>query len=124
MITVTSRSELTQSDSAPDPTAEPQDGTVLFEGRHHHSGVTFFWADTPPGSGPETHWHPYTETWAVIEGDVEISADGETLQAATGDIVTVTAGTVHRFWNTGAENLRMLCIHASPELIEHEVPQD
>ena len=117
MITVTSRDELKNSEGGSD------DGTVLFEGLHHQAGVSFFWVDTPPGGGPEDHWHPYTETWAVIEGQVEIVADGAPVQAATGDIVTVTAETVHRFRNIGGTNLRMLCIHASPELIEYEASQ-
>ncbi|GFZ93079.1 cupin domain-containing protein [Nesterenkonia alkaliphila] len=111
MITVTTREDLKAPDSQ----------TALFEGKYHSSGVTFFWVDTPPGTGPEAHWHPYTETWAVIEGEVEVLANGETVHGRTGDIITVTAETVHQFRNIGADSLKMMCIHASPELIEHEV---
>lgn len=111
MITVTRRSELLLLGS---PTAK-------FIGSEHGADVSFFWVDTAPGKGPDLHWHPYTETWIVLCGHVRIDVDDETVTAETGAVVTVGAETVHRFRNIGTENLKMVCIHASPKIIQEFV---
>jgi hypothetical protein len=82
MTTVTDREQLRQNTT----------GTALFVGADHGAGVSFFWVDTPPGGGPETHWHPYTETWVVLRGEAVIESDGEQLRAGAGAIVTVHPG--------------------------------
>ncbi|WP_308291531.1 cupin domain-containing protein [Microbacterium sp. G2-8] len=74
-----------------------------------------------PERGPDTHWHPYTETWVVLRGEAEIVGDGEERRAGPGAIITVAANTRHRFRSSGAENLEMICIHASPEIIQEFV---
>ena len=104
MITITARETLRLSEH----------GTARFEGAAHAAGVSFFWVDAAPGDGPDLHLHPYTETWVVISGSVEIEADGERLVGGPGAIVTATAGTAHRFAARGTERLEMICIHASP----------
>lgn len=114
MITVTDRSGLLL----------PGSTTARFVGSEHGAEVSFFWVDTAPGKGPELHWHPYTETWVVLEGQVEIEADGDHVAAEAGAVVTVGTETVHRFRNSGSENLRMVCIHASPEIIQDFVAED
>lgn len=108
MITVTNREAVLLPDSS----------TGLFTGADHEADVSFFWVDAAPGTGPEFHWHPYTETWVVLHGEVRIETPDEQLNAGQGDIVTVSAETVHRFRNRGETNLRMLCIHPSSRVIE------
>ncbi|GAA3709932.1 cupin domain-containing protein [Zhihengliuella alba] len=97
-------------------------GTARFVGAEHGAGVSFFWVDAEPGAGPATHRHPYTETWVVLRGEAVIRSDGEELRAEAGAIVTVPAGAHHRFRSAGPGNLEMLCIHASPEIIQDFVP--
>jgi mannose-6-phosphate isomerase-like protein (cupin superfamily) len=111
MLTVTKREALEPSQSQ----------TALFTGADHNADVSFFWVDTPPGGGPEFHWHPYAETWVVLHGQVLIETQDDKLNASPGDIVTVSAETVHRFRNHGDDQLRMLCIHPSPKIIEEFV---
>ena len=111
MITITDRSALQL----------PGSPTARFEGVGHSADVSMFWVRTPPGEGPDLHWHPYTETWVVLHGEVQIDAGDEQLRAQTGDIVTVPADTVHRFRNVGSTELEMLCIHASPTIIQEFV---
>lgn len=113
MITVTTREDTLLDGSA----------TARFIGDDHGADVSFFWVDAAPGKGPGFHWHPYTETWVVLEGSALLEADGESVDARPGDIVTVGAETVHRFRVTGEGNLRMLCIHASPTMIQTFVDQ-
>ncbi|WP_161485813.1 cupin domain-containing protein [Enteractinococcus helveticum] len=63
----------------------------------------------------------YAETWVDLQGEVLIETQDEQLQVDPGDIVTVSAESVHRFRNRGQTNLRMLCIHPSPTIIEEFV---
>lgn len=111
MITITDREAL----------ALPGSPTSRFEGGDHGADISLFWVRTPPGAGPDFHWHPYTETWVVLAGEVQVDADDEHLVARPGDHVTVTAGTVHRFRNSGTATLEMICIHASDRIIQEFV---
>lgn len=95
--------------------------TARFEGEDYQSGVSFFLVDNDPGQGPVLHRHPYTETWVVRAGSVIVTADDETVEAVAGDILTVTAGTAHKFTNSGSGRLEMVCIHASPRMIQENL---
>ena len=95
--------------------------TARFEGEGYASGVSFFLVDNDPGQGPGLHRHPYTETWVVRSGSATVTADGETREASAGDILTVTAGTAHKFVNSGSGRLEMVCIHASPRMIQENL---
>lgn len=108
MITITDRESLRLSPG----------GTARFEGSDHRAGISFFWVDSEPGSGPDRHVHPYSETWVVLDGTAAIEADGRELFAGTGSVVTATAGTVHRFRSVGSRRLEMICIHASASIIQ------
>lgn len=114
MITITDREALRLSPG----------GSARFEGIHHGAGVSFFWVAGEPGTGPERHEHPYSETWIVLAGTASIDADGEQLAAGRGSIVTVTAGSRHLFRSVGPERLEMICVHASPTIIQRFVQAD
>lgn len=92
--------------------------TAKFEGDDYGSEVSFFLVDSEPGAGPPLHTHPYTETWIVQSGAARFTADGEEMDAGPGDILVVGAETPHKFTVTGAEQLRMVCIHASPRMVQ------
>lgn len=96
-------------------------GTVTFEGEAHGSGVSFFLVNNQPGAGPDLHRHPYSETWIVRSGKARFTADGEELDAGPGDILVVGPETPHKFKNTGADRLEMVCIHASPRMIQEDL---
>jgi mannose-6-phosphate isomerase-like protein (cupin superfamily) len=93
-------------------------GTVTFEGEAHGSGVSFFHVNNEPGAGPGLHTHPYSETWIVRSGSALFTAEGEELEAGPGDIIVVGPETPHKFTNSGTERLEMVCIHASPRMIQ------
>jgi mannose-6-phosphate isomerase-like protein (cupin superfamily) len=93
-------------------------GTVTFEGEHHGSGVSFFLVNNEPGAGPDLHRHPYSETWIVRAGKARFTADGDDLEAGPGDIVVVGSETPHKFKNIGGERLDVICIHASPRMVQ------
>ena len=98
-------------------------GTITFEGEPHGSGVSFFLVDSEPGAGPGLHRHPYSETWIVRSGTARFTADGEELDAGPGDIVVVGAETPHKFVNSGAGRLDIVCIHASPVMIQEDLEE-
>ena len=96
-------------------------GTVTFEGEPHGSAVSFFLVDNQPGAGPDLHRHPYSETWIVRSGKVRFTAEGEEIDAGPGDIVVVGAETPHKFKNVGTSRLEIVCIHASPRMIQEDL---
>jgi len=94
--------------------------TLRFEGKDHGSGVSFFLVTNDPGQGPDVHRHPYSETWTVLEGEATIRIGGESVVAHAGDTAVVGPDTWHGFTNTGDGVLRIMCIHASPTMIQEE----
>ena len=98
-------------------------GTITFEGESHGSGVSFFLVDSEPGAGPGLHRHPYSETWVVRSGTARFTAGGEELEAGPGDIVVVGAETPHKFVNAGSGQLDIVCIHASPVMIQENLEE-
>ena len=96
-------------------------GTVTFEGEPYGSGVSFFLVNNEPGAGPDLHKHPYSETWIVRSGRARFTADGEDIESGPGDIVVVGPETAHKFKNIGTGRLDVVCIHASPRMIQESL---
>jgi mannose-6-phosphate isomerase-like protein (cupin superfamily) len=96
-------------------------GTLAFEGEPHGSGVSFFLVENEPGAGPDLHRHPYSETWIVRSGKALFTADGSEMEAGPGDILVVGPQTPHKFKNVGSERLDIVCIHASPRMIQEDL---
>lgn len=109
------------------PGAEIRIGTGRsrrFVGAEHGAAVSYFWVENQPGEGPGLHWHPYPETWVVIEGVASITVGEETFLAGAGDTATGPAFVPHRFVNAGDGVLRILGIHASPTIIQTFLDED
>lgn len=98
-------------------------GTVTFEGEPHGSGISFFHVNNAPGEGPDLHRHPYSETWIVRSGTARMTADGQDIQAGSGDIMVVGPETPHKFKNMGHERLEIICVHSSPRIIQEELEE-
>ncbi|MHA7189156.1 cupin domain-containing protein [Arthrobacter sp. MDT2-16] len=92
--------------------------TRRFEGEAHGSAVSYFAVDNDPGDTVALHRHPYVETWVVLEGHVRFTVGTAGLSGVAGDTVVAPAGEWHGFTNDGDGPLRMLCIHASPRIIQ------
>jgi mannose-6-phosphate isomerase-like protein (cupin superfamily) len=107
----------------PDEQERTPSGSVRFEGEPHGSGVSLFLVDNRPGEGPDLHRHPYSETWIVRSGAVRFTADGEDIEAGPGDIVVVGPDTAHKFKNMGPGRLEIICVHASPRMIQEELEE-
>ena len=105
--------------------------TAKYEGEPYGGGASFFFVDNDPGQGVGLHWHPYSETWLVLSGRVlfrlgdasgdEVDTHLEQLDASADHVLTVPALRHHGFTNTGDEPLRMMCLHASPRIIQFDL---
>ncbi len=92
--------------------------TLRFEGAQYGANVSFFLVTGEPGQGPALHRHPYDETWTVLEGEATVVVGEDVFTAQAGDTAVAPADVWHRFTNTGAGTLRIMCIHASPVMIQ------
>jgi mannose-6-phosphate isomerase-like protein (cupin superfamily) len=96
-----------------------------FEGyRYGGVDVSFFLVDSPPGSGPRLHEHPYEEVFVVQEGDATFTVGDATIEATGGQIVVVPAGVPHKFVNSGTGPLRQVDIHPSERIRQVDIPED
>jgi len=98
--------------------------TRRFVGREHGAQISHFYVDNEPGEGPDLHWHPYAETWVVLEGTARITVGDHQLVANPGDTSTVPPGVWHGFKNAGTGPLRVLCIHASDIIVQTWAEED
>jgi quercetin dioxygenase-like cupin family protein len=96
----------------------PGSTTLRFEGERYGSGISYFQVHYRPGDSVALHRHPYTETWVVLGGTVRFTVGDGTSTAAGGETIVAPARTWHGFTNPGEETPTMLCIHASPRIIQ------
>jgi quercetin dioxygenase-like cupin family protein len=72
---------------------EPRAG---WKGRFFHSqNMTFAYYAVAAGAWSHEHSHPNDEVWNVIDGELEIKIDAETLVAGAGCAVVVPPDTAH-----------------------------
>ena len=64
----------------------------------------------PHGFVAAAHVHPaQSERFAVKSGTLGVKAGGRKLTLGPGEVVTVEAGTPHRFWDAGEEPVCFVC---------------
>jgi quercetin dioxygenase-like cupin family protein len=64
----------------------------------------------PGGFVAAAHVHPkQKERFAVVSGRLGLKVGGEEIVADPGETVTIPAGTPHRFWNAGEDEVRFRC---------------
>lgn len=76
----------------------------------HVPGTDLYLAEVivPPGSGVPPHTHPSPETFVLASGRLGfVLNDGESVEAAAGDIITVPSNAWHGYQNLGAEHARV-----------------
>jgi quercetin dioxygenase-like cupin family protein len=70
--------------------------------------VTMFTVDYEIGGAAQAHDHPFEEAYVFLAGQVEGEIDGQHYVLGPGDVAFAGVGTVHGFYNTGAERVRWL----------------
>lgn len=90
----------------------------LFQGGDYGDvPISFFWVESPPGSGPRLHRHPYVELFVVQDGTATFTVGDQTHEVTERHIVVAPAGVPHTFRNSGDGPLRMINIHPNREVV-------
>jgi quercetin dioxygenase-like cupin family protein len=63
------------------------------------------------GAGPHFH-RRHVDSFYVLEGELELTVDGERIRVRPGMLVAVPPGTVHSFDHDAPEPVRFINIHA------------
>ncbi len=69
---------------------------------------TMFMVEYQPGGVAQPHDHPLEETYYMLEGEVEATADGNVFTLGPGDVFWTGVGCVHAFHNRSAGRVRWL----------------
>ncbi len=93
-------------------------GAGRFEGKDHGSPVSFFYVTSEPGRGARKHRHPYSETFVIIDGDIEVTVDGVTERMRGGTIAIIPANAWHEFTNMGDRRALMVNIHPTDTMVQ------
>jgi mannose-6-phosphate isomerase-like protein (cupin superfamily) len=67
-----------------------------------------------PGNGAPTHSHPVEEVLTVREGEAEMWIEDQRVIVSAGQSLTVAAGRMHGFRNSGSVTLHIHAVLASP----------
>jgi mannose-6-phosphate isomerase-like protein (cupin superfamily) len=90
---------------------------ALYEGaKHADSNVSMFIVRTPPGRFVELHWHPYPETFILLEGRGRWTAGEDVVELDGEQILVVPPHTLHGFRNIGDVPLLVVSVHESGTL--------
>ncbi len=70
--------------------------------------LTMFTVDYELGGAAQAHDHPFEEAYFFLAGEVEAELDGKSYTLRQGDVVFAGVGSVHGFYNVGAERVRWI----------------
>ena len=91
---------------------------VLFTGAESQLVVM----SIPPKGEVGEEIHKYVEqTLFFLSGTGEALVGGREFPVVAGDVVVVTPGTKHNFWNTGAKPLKIYTVYAPPNHIDGRI---
>lgn len=63
------------------------------------SSLEIFDTSGPAGGGPPPHRHPWEEVYVVLDGELEVTLDGESHVLVPGGVAHVPAKVVHSYRN-------------------------
>ena len=69
---------------------------------------TMFMVDYQPGACANPHDHPFDESYYMLEGEVDVVADGDRYTLRPGDAFWTATGCVHAFYETQGKPVRWL----------------
>ncbi len=70
--------------------------------------LTMFTVDYEIGGAAQAHDHPFEECYVFLAGTVGAELDGQPFTFRPGDVVFAGVGSVHGFWNEGADRVRWI----------------
>jgi quercetin dioxygenase-like cupin family protein len=69
---------------------------------------TMFMVDYQPGACAHPHDHPFEESYYLLDGEVDVVADGDRHTLRPGDFFWTATGCVHAFYETQGKRVRWL----------------
>ena len=69
---------------------------------------TMFMVDYQPGAVAHPHDHPFEESYYMLEGEVDVVADGDRYTLRPGDVFWTAAGCLHAFYEVKGNHVRWL----------------
>ena len=69
---------------------------------------TMFMVAYQPGAVAHPHDHPFEESYYMLEGEVDVVADGDRYTLRPGDVFWTATGCVHAFYETNGGRVRWL----------------
>jgi quercetin dioxygenase-like cupin family protein len=69
---------------------------------------TMFMVDYQPGALTHPHDHPFEESYYILQGEVDVVADGDRHTLRPGDVFWTGTGCVHAFYETQGGRVRWL----------------
>jgi quercetin dioxygenase-like cupin family protein len=69
---------------------------------------TMFMVDYQPGAVAHPHDHPFEESYYMLEGEIDVVADGDRYTLRPGDVFWTGTGCVHAFYETQGGRVRWL----------------
>ena len=84
--------------------------TVLVSGEQTEGRYCLIDMLVPDGSGPPPHRHSFEEMFTLLEGDVEFTFRGQTMQVSQGTTLNIPAHAPHQFRNVSGKVVHMLCM--------------
>ena len=80
---------------------------------------TMFMVDYEPGACANPHDHPFEESYYILEGEVDVVADGDRYTLRPGDVFWTGTGCVHAFYETQGGRVRWLETSAPGPPVRH-----
>jgi quercetin dioxygenase-like cupin family protein len=81
---------------------------MLVDGRLDAQLHTMFMVDYQPGALANPHDHPFEESYYMLDGDVDVVANGDRHTLRPGDAFWTGTGCVHAFYETRGRTVRWL----------------
>jgi len=70
--------------------------------------LTMFMVGYQPGAVAHPHDHPFEESYVMLEGEVDVVADGDRHTLRPGDVFWTGVGCIHAFYETQGKTVRWL----------------
>jgi len=84
--------------------------TVLVSGKQTEGRYCLIDMLVPDGSGPPLHRHSFEEMFTLLEGELEFTFRGQTMNVSQGTTVNIPANAPHQFRNASGKTVHMLCM--------------
>ncbi len=84
-------------------------------GEHFCQGYVIIY----PGGTVPVHQHTMVESYTFLQGEGEVTVDGECQPVHAGELVYMEPGKPHGIRNTGSTDMHLMFVYAPKQIVEH-----